>query len=120
VNLVRGVVQAILLHGRVIRGWIGILPEDIDDEQAQQLGLARGGVVIANMYRDSPAVQASLHIGDIVTAVDGKPVRTAQDTLSQIAAKAPGSTVTLQLLRGSSELTATLHVTERPAATRSR
>jgi serine peptidase DegS len=118
VNLVRGVVQAILLHGRVIRGWIGILPEDIDDGQAQQLGLAHGGVVITNMYRDSPAVQASLHIGDIVTAVDGKPVRTAQDTLSQIAAKAPGSTVTLQLLRGRSALTATLRVTERPAATR--
>ncbi len=88
VNLVRGVMQAILVHGRVIRGWIGILPEDIDDEQAQQLGLAHGGVVITNMYRDSPAVDASLRIGDIVTAVDGKPVQSAQDTLSQIADQA--------------------------------
>lgn len=114
VNLVRGVMQAILVHGRVIRGWVGILPEDIDDEQAQQLGLAHGGVVITNMYRDSPAVDASVRIGDIVTAVDGKPVQSAQDTLSLIATKPPGSNVTLQLLRGRAELTAKMRVTERP------
>ncbi|HEX4023787.1 MAG TPA: trypsin-like peptidase domain-containing protein [Steroidobacteraceae bacterium] len=118
VNLVRGVMQAILAHGRVIRGWVGILPEDIDDEQAQQLGLAHGGVVITNMYRDSPAVDASVRIGDIVTAVDGKPVQSAQDTLSQIAAKPPGSNIVLRLLRGRGELNATMRVTERPAATR--
>ena len=91
VNLVRGVMQAILAQGRVIRGWIGILPEDLDDEQAQEFGLAHGGVVISNMYRNSPAVQAGVHIGDIVTAIDGKRVRSAQDALQQIAGKKPGS-----------------------------
>ena len=43
------------------------------------------------MYRSSPAVEAGVHIGDIVTAVDGKPVHSAQETLAQIAAKKPGS-----------------------------
>ena len=93
VNLARGVMLEILDHGRVIRGWIGILPEDITDEQAPQLGLPRGGVVITNMYRNSPAVAASLHIGDIVMALDGQAVRNAHDTLSQIAAKKPGSSL---------------------------
>jgi serine protease DegS len=87
VNLARGVMQAILTQGRVIRGWIGILPEDVDDEQAQQFGLTHGGVVITNMYRNSPAVEAGLHIGDILTTIDDKAVRNAQDALVQIAGK---------------------------------
>jgi S1-C subfamily serine protease len=100
----------------VIRGWIGILPEDVDDEQAKQLGLPRGGVVITNMYRASPAVDAQLRIGDIVISIDGKPVRSARDTLSQIAAKKPGVKISLHLLRGRSELDSKVNVTERPSA----
>jgi serine protease DegS len=116
VNLARGVMKDILDHGRVIRGWIGILPEDVDDDQAKQLGLPHGGVVITNMYRASPAVEAQLRIGDIVTAIDGKAVRSARDTLSQIAAKKPGVSLTLHLLRGRSELDSKVSVTERPSA----
>jgi serine protease DegS len=114
VNLARGVMDEILDHGRVIRGWTGIVPEDVAVEQAQQLGLPRGGVVITNLYRSSPAFDASVHIGDVVTKVDGKDVRSAQDALAQIAAKKPGSHVQLHLLRGRSELDTTVAVTERP------
>jgi len=114
VNLARGVMDEILDHGRVIRGWTGIVPEDVAVELAQQLGLPRGGVVITNLYRGSPAVDASVHIGDVVTKVDGRDVRSAQDTLAQIAAKKPGSHVQLHLLRGRSELDTTVAVTERP------
>jgi S1-C subfamily serine protease len=104
VNLARGVMQEILDHGRVIRGWSGILPEDVDDQQAAQLGLPRGGVVVTNLYRNSPAVQAGLRLGDI-------------DTLVQIAGKKPGSSTHLHVLRGHSELDLTLAVTERPSST---
>ncbi|HXR18922.1 MAG TPA: trypsin-like peptidase domain-containing protein [Steroidobacteraceae bacterium] len=116
VNLARGVMEEILDHGRVIRGWTGLVPEDVGDEQAQQLGLARGGVVITNLYRNSPAVDAGLRIGDILTKVDGKSVHSAQEALAQIAAKKPGSHVQLHLLRGHTELDANLAVTERPQA----
>jgi len=114
VNLARGVMNEILDHGRVIRGWTGIVPEDVGGEQAQQLGLPKGGVVITNLYRSSPAVDGGVHIGDIVTLVDGKSIKSAQEALAQIAAKKPGSRVQLHLLRGRSELDATLAVTERP------
>src|ERR1700676_828189 len=116
VNLASGVMKDILDPGRVLRGWIGILPEDVDDEQAKQLGLPRSGVVITNMYRTSPAVAAQLRIGDIVTAIDGNAVRSARDTLSQIAAKKPGVNITLHLLRGRSQLDSKVNVTERPSA----
>jgi serine protease DegS len=113
-NLARGVMKEILDHGRVIRGWVGILPEDVDDDQARQLGLPRGGVVITNMYRNSPAVAASLRIGDIITEVEGRNVHSAQDALSQIATRKPGANLRLHVLRGHTEIDATVHVTERP------
>jgi S1-C subfamily serine protease len=114
VNLARGVMKEILEYGHVIRGWIGILPEDYDDEQAGQLRLPHGGVVVANMYRNSPAVDASLHLGDIITQVDGRPVHSAQDTLSQIVVKKPGANVRLHILREHRELDVVVHVIERP------
>jgi S1-C subfamily serine protease len=68
------------------------------------------------MYRSSPAVDAGLRIGDILTKVDGKSVHSAQEALAQIAAKKPGSHVQLHVLRGRSEFDTTLAVTERPRA----
>lgn len=118
VNLVRGVLQEIISQGRVIRGWIGIAPEDIGDEQARRLGLARGGVVITNLYVDSPALAAGLQPGDIVLAVDGADVRSAQETLTRIAQLKPGQRVTLRVQRGERVADVAIDVTERPRARR--
>jgi serine peptidase DegS len=114
VNMVRGVLSDIISHGRVIRGWIGIVPEDVSDEQAQQLGLAQGGVVVANLYLGSPAQQAGLMPGDLVLAVDGATPHGAQDVLGHIARHKPGSTVSLRGLRGRRPVEVQARVTERP------
>jgi serine protease DegS len=114
VNLVRGVVSDIIDHGRVIRGWIGIAPEDLTDEQAQRLGLAQAGVVVVNLYVGSPAQQAGLKPGDLLLAVDGVAPRGAQDVLGRISRHKPGSTVTLKGLRGRQSFELAAHVTERP------
>ncbi|HVH84100.1 MAG TPA: trypsin-like peptidase domain-containing protein [Steroidobacteraceae bacterium] len=116
VNLVRGVLSDIIDHGRVIRGWIGISPEDISESQAQQLGLAQGGVVIANLYLGSPAQQAGLQPGDLVLAVDGASPHGAQDVLGRISRHKPGSTVSLHGLRGHRTFDVEARVTERPRA----
>ena len=114
VNLVRGVLADIIDHGRVIRGWIGISPEDISEDQAQQFGLAQGGVVIANLALGSPAQQAGLLPGDLLLAVDGASPRGAQDVLGRISRHKPGSTASLRVLRGHRTFEVEAHVTERP------
>lgn len=114
VNMVRGVLSEIIAHGRVIRGWIGIVPEDLSPEQAQQLGLSQGGVVIANLYRDAPAQQAGLRPGDLLLSVDGASPRGAQDVLGRIALMKPGSTVSLRGLRRGGAFDLKVPVTERP------
>ena len=104
VNMVRGVLTDIISHGRVIRGWIGIVPEDVSDEQAAQLGLARGGVLLANLYVGSPGEQAGLRPGDLIVEVDGSAVRSAQDTLARVAIHKPGSTLAIKVLRAGNTL----------------
>jgi serine protease DegS len=114
VNMVRGVLSDIIAHGRVIRGWIGILPEDITDEQAAQLGLAQGGVLIANLYVGSPAQEAGLQPGDLIQAIGNAAMHTAQDALARIANEKPGSTLTIKVLRGRKTMEVKAHVSERP------
>jgi len=115
VNLVRGVMHDILDHGRVVRGWTGIIPEDYSPELAAQSGLARGGVVITNLYRDSPAVAAGLQLGDILLAVNDHEVATAQDALKQLATQKPGGEVKLRVQRGTTVAEVKCKVIERPS-----
>jgi len=114
VNLVRGVLKEIIAKGRVVRGWIGLVPEDIDDGQARQLGLARGGVVVTNLYVGSPAQAAGLRPGDIVLAVGGAEVGSAQEVLARVAQATPGSKVALKVQRGREVSEVPVEVTERP------
>jgi serine protease DegS len=114
VNMVRGVLSEIIAHGRVIRGWIGIVPEDLSDDQARALGLAQSGVVIGNLYVGSPAQQAGLQPGDLLTAIDGTPPHSAQDALGRIASHKPGTTIDLRGLRGGRAFEVHAQVGERP------
>lgn len=117
VDMVRGVLHDIIKYGRVVRGWIGIVPEDISDTEAQQLGLARGGVVVANLYVGSPGQEAGLKPGDLLLAIDGTPVTSAQEANARIAILKPGSTLTLSDQRGSSQFNVKVRVVERPRTT---
>ncbi len=114
VNMVRGVLSDIVAHGRVIRGWIGIVPQDVTDEQAARLGLAQGGVLLTRFYVDSPGQQAGLRPGDLVLAVDGTPVHSAQAALARVAGHKPGSTIAVKVLRGRQTLEVKTPVTEQP------
>ena len=70
VNLVRGVMEQILAHGHVIRGWLGFVPQDLTEEQATQLGIASGGgVTVVNILVKSPAYEAGVRPGDLVAAL---------------------------------------------------
>jgi len=114
VELVRGVMREILQHGRVIRGWIGIIPEDISPEHVRQLNLPHAGVVINNLYLNSPALQAGLARGDMIESIDGREVRNAQDTLAQIARRTPGSSIKVVGARGAQKFSLQMQVVEAP------
>ncbi len=114
VNLARGVMDEILARGRVIRGWIGVIPQDIADLEARQLGLARGGVVVTNLYVGSPAADAGMRPGDLLLALNGQTVSNAQEATARIASLKPGATVQVRGLRGEQEFNVAVPVLERP------
>ena len=114
VNLARGVMRDILDHGHVVRGWSGIVADDFSAEQAAEYGLARGGVVITNLYVNSPAASAGVRAGDILLAIDGHEVRNAQDALTQLAGHKPGGSAKLRLQRGPKVQELECRVIERP------
>ncbi len=117
VNMVRGVLNDIIDHGRVIRGWIGIVPQDLPEEQArQQFGLSQPGpaVLIENLYVGSPAQQAGLQPGDLLLAIDGAVPASAQDALGRIAGTKPGTSIVLRGLRAGRVFEVRAQVGERP------
>jgi serine protease DegS len=114
VNLVRGVMEQILAHGHVVRGWLGFVPQDLSDEQATQLGIAGGGVTVVNILVKSPAFEAGVRPGDLITALGHEPVRSAQDLVSRVAALTPGARVELEGRHGRQPYTVKLKVLERP------
>jgi serine protease DegS len=114
VNLVRGVMSEILTKGRVVRGWIGIVPADVDDAAARRFKLPRAGVVVAQLYEGSPAAAADMEPRDIILTVNNVTVTSAQDTLTRIANAKPGDRIRITGLRGSQPFASDVLVSERP------
>ncbi len=114
VNLVRGVMDQLLKHGRVIRGWLGLNPEDLSADQAAELGIGGGGVTVVNILVSSPAYAAGVRPGDTITALDGEPVQSAQDVVTRVAALKPGAEVLLEGRHGHAPYKVRIKVLERP------
>jgi S1-C subfamily serine protease len=114
---VRGVMSEILTKGRVVRGWIGIVPADIDQLDAQRFNLPQSGVVITKLYLGSPAAQAGMEPRDMILTVNGVKVVSAQDALTRIANAKPGKKVKITGLRGTESFATDVEVGERPRST---
>jgi len=114
VNLVRGVMEQILKNGHVVRGWLGFAPQDLSEEQAARLGTAGGGVTVVNIFTKSPAYEAGMRPGDLVTALGGEPVRSAQDLVARVSALKPGADVELEARHARQSYKIRLTVLERP------
>lgn len=116
VNLVRGVMDDLIMHGRVIRGWLGVGTETLTPDQASSLGLEDGfGIILTSVQRGSPAELAGLRPADVITYINDKPVVVWQDALRHIARMKPGSEVRLQGSRLGEQFNVVATVAERPA-----
>ncbi len=112
---VRAVVDQLRQHGSVTRGWIGVQIQPVTPEIAESLGLKSvRGALVAEPQANSPAVKAGILAGDIITHVDGAPVRDARDLARTIGAMPPNASVKLTLMRGGAEQTVTLTLGELP------
>ena len=117
VDLVRGVVDAIQRDGRVIRGWVGLEPEDLLPAQAEARGLEPNlGILLETVFTGGPAASAGLQPGDVILSIDGEVIRNRQQALLIVAGLEPGDTVDISAWRDGQRFRAELTVAERPPA----
>ncbi len=118
-NMVRKIYdQLVTGNHKVVRGYLGVNVQDLDSALATSLGVpanTKGAAIVDVANNNSPAAQAGLKSGDVVTAVDGKPVTSAQELTNLVADIAPGSSVRVDYLRDGKAGSATVAIAERPA-----
>lgn len=111
-EIVKLVMNGIIKDGKVHRGWLGIeLQSSMKDPT--KLSDDIQGVEVMNVMPDGPAAKAGLQRGDIITAMDNKPVDDANTLIQMVARKAPNSVVNLQVMRNKAQSSVNVTLGER-------
>jgi len=121
VSTARLVMEQIIEKGSVTRGWIGVEAQEITPELAESFRLpSTSGALIAGVLRNGPADRAGMKPGDILLAIDGKPVTDPTVMLNIVAGLTPGKSATAKVRREQKEVELQLEIGKRPAARRRR
>lgn len=116
INMARSVTEALIKNGKVVRGYLGVAPQDIDEKIAKSMDLeGTAGALVANVYRNAPADKAGIEEGDVILSVDGQKLKNSAQLRSEIAAKAPGTKVELRLVRDGKQKNVTVTLGELPS-----
>ena len=100
IDMARNVMNQIVEHGKVVRGFIGVGIEDVTPELAQQFGLKEPtGVLVSSVEPNTPGARAGLKRGDVILKVNGEPVNSRNDLRLRISQMAPGTSVDLTIWR---------------------
>ncbi len=129
VNRVKRVVEELMEKGYVARPWLGIKGQDVDEKLAPLLGLPQAGVLIAEVFPNSPAHRAGLrgstHYkragnllfaagGDLIVAIDGKPIKTTDDLDEVMDELKVGQKTTITIIRRGKKIEKRLTLEEMP------
>jgi serine protease Do len=118
VNLAHQVMDQILKNGKVVRAYMGILPQDMTPEMAKAFGEKNArGVVVGDVTANSPAQQAGVRRGDILLDVNGKPISDSNELRMTISMMQPGSDIKLNVLRDGSQHEISVKLAEMPTET---
>lgn len=114
-SIAQQVMEQIIRHGSVTRGWIGIEAQDITPELAESFKLKQArGSLIAGVVHGSPAEGAGLHPGDVLLAINGKEVIDSSTMLNLISELKPEKPATLRIARDQQEMDITIKIGTRP------
>lgn len=119
INLAKWVMDQILEHGRVIRGWLGVVIQDITPGIAEAVGV-KEGVIISQVVPGSPADKAGLKVGDIIVEYNGEKVRDARDLQFKVMKTKPGTEVELKIVRQGKEKVLRVKIGEMPESAMSK
>ncbi|MEQ1945836.1 MAG: DegQ family serine endoprotease [Bryobacteraceae bacterium] len=104
VALARSVMNQVMEHGKVVRGYLGIVPQDVTPALAKALQLPKAsGVVIGDVTPDGPAAKAGVERGDVVLELNGVKLEDANQLRMKVSMTPPGTNVDMKTLRNGTE-----------------
>ena len=107
-DMAKSVMDSIIKHGKVIRGWLGVSIQNLTPDLAKSLGIKETeGALIAGVENSSPADKAGLKRGDLITEMNGKKITDATALRNVVASMAPGAKADIKIIRSGKELTIT-------------
>ena len=112
VQMIRDVVEELLKKGKVERGYLGVMIDD-DERLIESFGVKKG-VLVEDLLKDGPADRAGLTSGDVIQAIDGRPIATVVDFRRRIAKSDPGQTVKLAFVRDGKEMSLNVTLEQQP------
>ncbi|MDR2549581.1 MAG: DegQ family serine endoprotease [Desulfobulbus sp.] len=115
INMAKSIEQQLRKSGKVTRGWLGVMIQDVNEELAKSFGGKAGGALITEVSDDSPAKKSGLLQGDIVMSINGEPVADVADLRNKIAMTPPNTDLKLHILRDGTEKDLVVAVGEQPA-----
>lgn len=111
VNMAKSVMESIIKYGKVVRGWLGVYIQDVNENLAKAMKLkVKEGVLVADVSKDSPADKAGLKDGDVIIKLNGKKVKNSTQLRNDIASTRPGTKVKLTILRDGKEKEVTVEL----------
>ncbi len=113
INLAKWVTDQLMTNGRVIRGWLGVVIQEITPDIAETIGV-KEGILISQVAPGGPAEKAGLKVGDIVVAIDGEKVREVRELQLKVMKTPPGTEINLTIIRGGKEQILKVRVGEMP------
>jgi serine protease Do len=117
VNLARTVMESLIAHGEVIRGFMGVSIQDLTPDLAKEFKLpADEGALVGDIVPHGPAEKAGLKSGDVILEYNHKGVADSRHLKLQVAATAPGTTVPVKIMRDGGEKTIEVTVKELPGS----
>ncbi|WP_027581501.1 Do family serine endopeptidase [Bradyrhizobium sp. Ai1a-2] len=112
---VKSVVAQLKDKGTVSRGWIGVQIQPVTSDIADSLGMKKAeGALVAEPQANGPAAKAGIESGDVITSVNGEPVKDARELARTIGGLAPGNAVKLNVLHKGTEKTVNLTLGQLP------
>ena len=115
INVVKQILPQLKQTGHVARGFLGVQPQAITADMVENLGLkSTKGALLADVVKDSPADKAGLKPGDVVVALNGKPVNDNSQLTRDVGVIPPGNAVKLEVVRDGKTRTLEAKLAERP------
>jgi serine protease Do len=117
INMARKIMTSLIAHGKVVRGWLGVRLQDINDDMAKVLNLPKaGGAMVVEVVEKSPAATAGLKERDVIVSCDGREVKTPNDLMNAVGFLEVGSKARLEVFRNGKKVVVNFKVAERTAA----